>query len=121
MRPIARFAVALLAFSGVAHAADTAPPRPHIVYIVSDDQGWKDVGFHGSAIRTPHIDELAKGGARLERFYAQLSARLERGVALWLIAVGLLGLAVSCLYYLTQSGLPLAVRLPAQAPLVERL
>jgi len=71
MRPIARFAVTLLALCGVAQAADTAPPRPHIVYIVSDDQGWKDVGFHGSAIRTPHIDQLAKGGARLERFYAQ--------------------------------------------------
>lgn len=47
----------------------------------------------------------------IERFYAQLSARLERGIALWLIAAGLLGLAASCLYYLTQSALPLAIRL----------
>jgi arylsulfatase A-like enzyme len=46
-------------------------PKPNIVYIVSDDQGWKDVGYHGSDIRTPNIDELAKGGARLEAFYAQ--------------------------------------------------
>ncbi len=45
--------------------------RPHIVYIVSDDQGWKDVGFHGSDIRTPNIDALAAGGTRLEQFYAQ--------------------------------------------------
>jgi arylsulfatase A-like enzyme len=45
--------------------------RPNIVYIISDDQGWKDVGFHGSDIRTPNIDALAKGGARLEQFYAQ--------------------------------------------------
>jgi arylsulfatase A-like enzyme len=45
--------------------------KPNFVYIVSDDQGWKDVGFHGSDIRTPKIDELAKGGARLEEFYAQ--------------------------------------------------
>ena len=44
---------------------------PNIVYIISDDQGWKDVGFHGSDIRTPNIDALAKGGARLEQFYAQ--------------------------------------------------
>ena len=52
-------------------AAQPAAPRPHIVYIVSDDQGWKDVGFHGSSIRTPNIDQLAQSGARLEQFYAQ--------------------------------------------------
>jgi arylsulfatase A-like enzyme len=46
-------------------------PRPHIVYIVADDLGWKDVGFHGSDIKTPHIDRLAQAGARLEQFYVQ--------------------------------------------------
>lgn len=51
--------------------AGAAAPRPHVVYILSDDQGWKDVGFHGSDIRTPNIDALAAGGARLEQFYAQ--------------------------------------------------
>jgi len=44
---------------------------PNIVYILADDLGWKDVGFHGSDIHTPHIDELARTGARLEQFYAQ--------------------------------------------------
>lgn len=52
-------------------AAQPAAPRPHIVYIMSDDQGWKDVGFHGSDIKTPNIDQLAQGGARLAQFYAQ--------------------------------------------------
>ena len=51
-------------------AAQTAP-RPHIVYIVADDLGWKDVGYHGSDIRTPNIDKLAAEGARLEQFYVQ--------------------------------------------------
>ena len=54
--------------------AQPAAPRPHIVYIVSDDQGWKDVGFHGSDIKTPTIDQLAQNGARLEQFYARLVA-----------------------------------------------
>ncbi len=63
-------ATVLLAW-GPPASAQAAPPRPHIVYIVSDDQGWKDVGFHGSDIRTPSIDRLAQGGARLEQFYAQ--------------------------------------------------
>ncbi len=46
-------------------AADT----PHIVYILADDLGWKDVGFHGGTAATPHLDELAATGVRLERFY----------------------------------------------------
>ena len=52
-------------------AAGQGAPRPHIVYILADDLGWKDVGFHGSDIKTPNIDKLAQGGARLEQFYAQ--------------------------------------------------
>lgn len=52
-------------------AAQQPAPRPHIIYIVADDLGWKDVGFHGSDIRTPNIDKLAQGGARLEQFYVQ--------------------------------------------------
>ncbi len=45
--------------------------RPHILYIVADDLGWKDVGFNGSDIKTPHLDRLASTGTRLEQFYAQ--------------------------------------------------
>jgi arylsulfatase A-like enzyme len=54
-----------------AAAAQEAAPRPHIIYIVADDLGWKDVGFHGSDIQTPNLDRLAKEGARLEQFYVQ--------------------------------------------------
>ena len=50
---------------------DAAAGRPHIVYILADDLGWKDVGFHGADIKTPNLDRLAKDGARLEQFYAQ--------------------------------------------------
>jgi arylsulfatase A-like enzyme len=62
-------AATLASFS--ASAADEKPQKPNIVVIISDDQGWKDVGFHGSDIKTPNIDALAAGGARLEQFYAQ--------------------------------------------------
>jgi len=52
-----------------ASAAEGQPPN--IVYIITDDQGWKDVGYHGSDIKTPNIDKLAAEGARLEQYYAQ--------------------------------------------------
>lgn len=56
-------------FAGRARAADA--PRPHILYIMADDLGFADVGFHGSDIRTPNLDKLAAGGARLGQFYTQ--------------------------------------------------
>ena len=48
-----------------------AQTKPNIVFILADDLGWKDVGYHGSDIKTPNIDELAQTGARFEQFYAQ--------------------------------------------------
>jgi arylsulfatase A-like enzyme len=61
-----RFAAVLF---GCAYACIGAAQQPHIVYILADDLGWKDVGYHGSPIRTPNLDGLAQGGARLEKFY----------------------------------------------------
>ena len=52
-----------------AMAAGTRPPN--IVYIMADDLGWKDVGFHGSDIETPVLDSLARAGVQFDEFYAQ--------------------------------------------------
>jgi arylsulfatase A-like enzyme len=52
-------------------SGQTANQKPNILFIVADDLGWKDVGFHGSDIKTPNLDKLAAGGARLEQHYAQ--------------------------------------------------
>ena len=48
-----------------------AAERPNIVYILADDLGWNDVGFHGGTIRTPNLDRLAANGAVLNALYAQ--------------------------------------------------
>jgi len=43
---------------------------PNIVLIVSDDQGYRDLGCYGSPeIKTPNLDHLAAGGVRLASFY----------------------------------------------------
>lgn len=44
--------------------------KPNIVIIVSDDQGYGDVGFHGCKdIPTPNLDSLAKSGVRFTDGY----------------------------------------------------
>ena len=47
---------------GLGSQAAEAQTRPNLVLIVSDDQGWGDVGYHGSEIKTPNIDRLAASG-----------------------------------------------------------
>ena len=66
------FLAALCGILCVFLSASLHAAAPHILYIVADDLGWKDVGFHGAEeIKTPNLDKLAAEGARLERFYVQ--------------------------------------------------
>ena len=55
--------------AGGTSRAAAAETRPNVIVIVSDDQGWNDIGYHGSEIRTPHLDRLAKAGVRLSQYY----------------------------------------------------
>ncbi|MEZ0274607.1 MAG: sulfatase-like hydrolase/transferase, partial [Roseimicrobium sp.] len=45
--------------------------RPNIIFIISDDQGWPDLGCIGSKpLITPTLDRLAAEGVRATNFYA---------------------------------------------------
>lgn len=56
-----------VAMSGLAVAA----PKTNVVLIVADDLGARDLGCYGSKYhRTPHLDQLAKGGVRFTQAYA---------------------------------------------------
>jgi arylsulfatase B len=68
------YAVAILgcflgAGSKVSAETNGSIQPPHILHIIADDLGWNDVGFHGSDIRTPNIDRLARESVVLDRFY----------------------------------------------------
>jgi arylsulfatase A-like enzyme len=43
--------------------------RPNILFLIADDLGWADVGWHGSEIDTPHLDGLARDGVILDQHY----------------------------------------------------
>jgi arylsulfatase A-like enzyme len=62
-------AVTLLAITvAPCFAAETTRP-PNILFLIADDLGWRDIGYHDSEIRTPNLDKLARAGVRLERHY----------------------------------------------------
>lgn len=46
-----------------------AAEKPNIIYIMSDDMGFSDIGCYGSEIDTPHLDTLAANGVRFTQFY----------------------------------------------------
>ncbi|KAM9849481.1 arylsulfatase I-like [Aulostomus maculatus] len=47
------------------------PQPPHIIFIMTDDQGFNDIGYHSTDIRTPALDKLAADGVKLENYYIQ--------------------------------------------------
>lgn len=61
-----------MALVGCSEEVPVAVPieRPNIVFILVDDLGWNDVGYHQSEIDTPSIDALASSGITLSRSYA---------------------------------------------------
>ena len=62
----------LLALTNGARAQGNA--KPNIIFILADDLGYHDLGFQGSPdIRTPHLDALAKQGARMTSGYVSHS------------------------------------------------
>ncbi len=60
--------IAILSTLSCASEKSVAPPN--VVLIMADDQGWGDLSVHGNSnLSTPHIDSLARDGAKFERFY----------------------------------------------------
>lgn len=44
--------------------------KPNVILILTDDQGYGDLGIHGNEwVETPNLDRLASESARFDRFY----------------------------------------------------
>jgi arylsulfatase A-like enzyme len=62
----------VLFVSGTAQvSSETAPSRPpNVVIVLTDDQGYGDVGIHGHPfLKTPHLDALHASSVRLTDFH----------------------------------------------------
>jgi arylsulfatase len=66
------FYVAVLIHYGCDPAGEdtVAEERPNVLLIMTDDQGYGDIGYHGNpVIKTPNLDALAAKSTRLNDFY----------------------------------------------------
>jgi arylsulfatase A-like enzyme len=104
-----------LVASPLARAADTRASRPNVLFLLADDLGWGDVGFHGGEIKTPHLDKLAAAGARLNQFYVQPVCSPTRAAFMTGRYPMRYGLHVGVVRPWAQYGLPLTERLLPQA------
>ena len=76
---ITRFSLMMLLFMGALfNGAFAQDVKPNIVIIIADDLGWNDVGYNGSEVKTPSLDELANAGMTLKRFYVNPSCTPTR-------------------------------------------
>lgn len=49
------------------HASDE---KPNVLFIMTDDQGWADIGYNNPKVYSPNMDKLASEGAKLLRYYS---------------------------------------------------
>ncbi len=60
--------LSLVLFISVFAAAPAT--KPNIVFVITDDQGYGDLGFTGNPIvKTPHLDRLAAESSQLKDYH----------------------------------------------------
>lgn len=58
----------------LAESADGRSAKPNVIFILTDDLGYSDVGCYGAAkVKTPNIDRLAEEGMRFTDFHTAAS------------------------------------------------
>ena len=69
-KPPGRVALALAAIALASGCAAPSDDRPNIILVITDDQGYGDVGAHGnSMIQTPNLNALHEESVRLTDFH----------------------------------------------------
>jgi arylsulfatase A len=77
--------LALLVFmvNPFCHKSVSAQKRPNVIIMMTDDQGFGDIGMHGNPyLKTPHIEAIAKQGIEMETFIAYPNCSASRAALL---------------------------------------
>lgn len=62
--------IGILTYHSMAAAEVPTPERSNVLLVMTDDQGYGDLGCHGNSdIHTPNLDKLAKESTEFTRFY----------------------------------------------------
>ena len=78
---------------------DSLADRPNVILIVTDDQGYGDMGCHGNPwLKTPNLDQFASESVRLEDYHVDpvctptrasiMSGRYSSRVGAWSVTEG---------------------------------
>jgi len=84
LRVLATFILTLLPAGWPGRAEAASPPkRPNIVLVMTDDQGYGDIGAHGNRyIKTPTLDRLHRESIRLTNFHVDPTCSPTRAALL---------------------------------------
>ncbi|MCB1048507.1 MAG: sulfatase-like hydrolase/transferase, partial [Calditrichaeota bacterium] len=65
---VSQLFILLLSLNGC--STEQEKPHPNVIIIITDDQGYGDLGFTGNPhVKTPVIDEFARESIRFNDFY----------------------------------------------------
>ncbi len=80
-RPI----LGLLLAAALATPVAANPParKPNVILVITDDQGYGDLGCHGNPLlKTPHLDKLYRDSVRLTDFHVDPTCSPTRAALL---------------------------------------
>ena len=73
----------LLAFFSLIPAFAEPAPKPNVILIITDDQGYGEIAAHGNpVIKTPHLDKLHRQSVRLTDFHTDPTCSPTRSALL---------------------------------------
>ncbi len=70
-------------FTSFKHSPKPPPKKPNIILMLTDDQGYGDLGAHGNPyLKTPNIEKIGEEGMEMTHFFAYPNCSASRAAIL---------------------------------------